>query len=156
MPAVVAEMPVVEVDVDQLTGVDRRALIAFEQTMWAEYAPDEPAMAEEPALWLATMRRPNSERVTWVVRAEIGDEMAGVATLTMPLSDNQHVGHVELRVAPAYRRQHIGRTLLAAVATRAKAERRRVLAGFSWDVVAAGDAFARAVGAEEQAGRPAQ
>jgi hypothetical protein len=32
---------VVEVDVEHLTDVDRRALVAFEQTMWAEYAPDE-------------------------------------------------------------------------------------------------------------------
>ncbi|MDQ1480400.1 MAG: hypothetical protein QOI44_1261, partial [Actinomycetota bacterium] len=67
---------VVEVDVDHLTDADRRALVAFEQTMWAEHAPDEPPMAEEPALWLATQQRPNAERVTWAVRAGAGDEMA--------------------------------------------------------------------------------
>ena len=31
---------VAEVDVNELTAADRRALIAFEQIMWAEYAPD--------------------------------------------------------------------------------------------------------------------
>ena len=142
-------MSIVEVDVDQLTDVDRRALVAFEQTMWAEHAR-EPSMAEEPALWLATQRRPNAKRVTWVVRAEAGNEMAGVATLSLPLADNQHLGNVELRVAPPYRRQRIGHSLMAAVATRAKAEHRRVLAGFSWDLVAAGEAFACSVGGEDK------
>jgi RimJ/RimL family protein N-acetyltransferase len=64
------------------------------------------------------------------------------------LADNQHLGNVELRVAPAHRRQRIGHSLMAAVATRAKSEQRRVLAGFSWDVVAAGAAFARWVGGD--------
>lgn len=141
---------VVEVDVDQLTDVDRRALVAFEQTMWAEHAPEEPSMAEEPALWLATQLRPNAKRVTWVVRAEAGNEMSGIATLSLPSSDNQHLGNVELRVAPPYRRQRIGHSLMAVVATRAKAEHRRVLAGFSWDLVAVGEAFACSVGGEDK------
>ena len=94
--------------------------------------------------------RPNAKRVTWVVRADAGNEMAGVATLSLPLADNQHLGNVELRVAPPYRRQRIGHSLMAAVATRAKAEHRRVLAGFSWDLVAAGEAFARSIGGEDK------
>lgn len=138
---------VVEVDVDQLTGADRRALVAFEQTMWAEHAPDDVAMAEESALWLATQRRPNAKGVMWVVRADAGSEMAGVATLHLPMLDNQHLGNVDLRVAPRYRRRHIGRALLAAVATSAAAQDRRVLAGYSWDHVAAGEAFACSVAA---------
>jgi mycothiol synthase len=141
---------VAEVDVDRLTDADRRALVAFEQTMWAEHAPDEPSMAETPALWLATQRRPNAARVTWVVRAGTGNEMAGVAALSLPLADNLHLGNVELRVAPPYRRQHIGRALVAAAAARAQREHRRVLAGFSWDLVAAGEAFARSVGGENK------
>jgi RimJ/RimL family protein N-acetyltransferase len=141
---------VVEVEVDHLTDVDRRALVTFEQTMWTELEPDEVSMAEEPALWLATQQRPNAKRVTWVVRTESGNEMAGVATLSLPLADNQHLGYVELRVAPPYRRQRIGRSLMAAVAARANAEHRRVLAGFCSDVVAAGEAFASSVGGEEK------
>ncbi len=139
-----------EVDIDQHTDPDRHALIAFEQTMWAEHAPDDVSLAEEPALWLATQRVPNAKRVTWVVRAEAGNEMAGVATLSLPFADNQHLGNVDLRVAPPYRRQHIGNSLIAAVATRAKAEHRRVLAGFSWDIVAAGEAFARSIGSADK------
>lgn len=141
---------VVEVDIDQLTDADRRGLIAFEQTMWAEHAPDEVSMAEEPALWLATQRSHNAKRVTWVVRAEADDELAGVATLSLPYADNQHLGNVELRVAPLYRRQRIGRSLIAAVTTRAQADDRRVLAGFTWDIVAAGEAFARTIGADDK------
>jgi RimJ/RimL family protein N-acetyltransferase len=141
---------VVEVDVEQLTDVDQRALVAFEQTMWAEHAPDEPSMAEEPALWLATQQRANAKRVTWVVRGEAGNEMAGVAALSLPLADNQHLGYVELRVAPKYRRRGIGRALVAAVATRAQAERRRVLSGFASDIVAAGAEFASSLGGESK------
>jgi len=139
---------VVEVDVERLSAIDRRALIAFEQAMWAEYAPGEPAMAETPAFWLATQQRPNSTRSTWVVRTEAGNQIAGVAALYLPSADNQHLGNVELRVAPPYRRRRIGSSLLTAVGRRARAEHRRVLAGFAWDLIAAGDAFARAVGAE--------
>jgi RimJ/RimL family protein N-acetyltransferase len=76
--------------------------------------------------------------------------LAGAAALSLPLADNHHLGTVELRVAPRYRRRHIGLTLLGAVATRAKAEHRRVLTGFSWDIVAAGELFAHAVGGEEK------
>jgi mycothiol synthase len=141
---------VVEIDVDQLTTADRSALVAFEQIMWAEYAPDEPSMAETPALWLATQHRPNAARLTWVVRGQAGNEMLGVAALILPSADNQHLGNVELRVAPPYRRRQIGRSLLAAAAQRAKAEHRRVLAGFSWDLIAAGEPFARAVGGESR------
>ena len=146
MPAV----EVAEVDVDALTAADRRGLIAFEQTMWAEHAPGEVPMAEAPALWLATEQRPNAERSTWVVRAAAGAEMAGVATLSLPMADNRHRGNVVLRVAPAHRRRHIGCALLAAVAARARSEHRRVLAGSSWDLVAAGAAFARAVGGDDK------
>ena len=141
---------VVEVDVDRLTDADRRALIAFEQIMWAEHAPDDVAMAEESGLWLATRHRPNARRVTLVVRAEAGIEMAGVAMLSLPQADNRHLGNVELRVAPPYRRRGIGRALLTAVAVRAQAEGRRVLSGFSWDIVAAGELFARSVGAVDR------
>ncbi len=141
---------VVEVDVDRLTDTDRRALVAFEQILWTEHAPAEPSMAEEPAWWLATLRQPNSDRVTWVVHAEGGNAMAGVATLSLPRADNRHLGNVDLRVAPTYRRQRIGHSLVAATATRAKAEHRRVLAGFSWDIVAAGEAFARSIGATDK------
>ena len=90
---------VVEVDVDQLTDVDRRALIAFEQVMWVEHAPGEPSMAEKPTLWLATLRRPNAKRMMWVVRGEADNEMAGVATLSVPLVDNQHLGSVEVHAS---------------------------------------------------------
>ncbi|MGO9874367.1 MAG: GNAT family N-acetyltransferase [Acidimicrobiia bacterium] len=107
-------------------------------------------MAERPAFWLATQRRPNAKRATWIVRGKAGNEMAGVATLSLPLVDNQHLGNVELRVAPRYRRLRIGSSLLAAVATRAQAEHRRVLAGFSWDLVAAGEVFACSVGGEDK------
>jgi mycothiol synthase len=100
-------------------------------------------------LWLATQQRPNATRVTWIVRAASGNELAGVATLSLPHSDNPHLGNVELRVAPSYRRQRIGCSLVVAVATRAKAEQRRVLAGFSWDIVGAGEAFARSVGGHD-------
>ena len=125
-------MDVVEVDIDQLSDADRGALIAFEQTMWAEHAMDEPPMAEEPALWLAKQRYPNATRATWVVRAAAG-ELAGVAALHLPFADNQHLGYVELRVAPSYRRQGIGHALLAAVADArqggAPAHARRLLLG---------------------------
>jgi mycothiol synthase len=150
LATVVPVVEVVEIDVDRLTDADRHGLIAFEQTMWAEYAPDDVAMAEEPALWLATQQRANAERATWVVHAPSGSEMAGVAALSLPSVDNRHLGYVELRVAPAHRRQHIGASLLLAVARRAQAEHRRLLEAFSSDIVSAGEAFARSIGAADQ------
>ncbi len=143
MPAVEVE----ELDVDQLREADRRALVAFEQAMWAESEPDEPAMAEEPALWLATRQSANARRVTWAVRASPSHELVGVAALSLPSLDNQHLGYVELRVAAPHRRHRIGSALLAAIAARAQAEHRRMLSAFSSDLIAAGDEFARSVGA---------
>jgi RimJ/RimL family protein N-acetyltransferase len=141
---------VLEIDVDELADADRRALVAFEQTMWAEHAPEEPPMAEEPALWLATRQAPNAERMTWIVRSDAGQEIAGVATLGLPAADNRHLGNVEVRVAPAHRRRRIGHSLAAAVAARAKSEDRRLLTGSSWDLVAAGGPFARSLGGEQR------
>jgi RimJ/RimL family protein N-acetyltransferase len=148
----VSTSTVTELALDRLSDADLAALVAFEQTMWAEHAPEEPALAEEPAVWMATRKQPNADRFTWVVRADGnsgGDELAGAASLTVPRADNPHLGTVELRVAPPFRRQGLGRLLLAAVATRAQEEHRRVLAGWTWDLVAAGEEFARTVAGAE-------
>ena len=130
----------------ELAASEPAAVIAFESQLWAEQEPNEPGLSDEVAVWLATRERPNSKSTWWMSRSDDGG-IAGVGKLQLPTADNLHLGLVELRVLPAYRGQAIGRSLLRAIAESAQLEGRTTLIGWSWDLVPAGERFARAVGA---------
>lgn len=143
MPAVT---DVREVDLDRLIADDLSRLTTFDNVIWTEEEPGEPALAEREVAFL-NRRRPGTKRWAWVVEGDDG-ELVGFGELRGNTADNLHSGTVRVRVRPQSRRRGIGSALLAAAAERAEADGRRLLVGFTIDLVPAGGLFATAVGAE--------
>jgi GNAT superfamily N-acetyltransferase len=65
--------------------------------------------------------------VGWTAR--LGDVLAGVGALTLPLADNRHLGYVDVSVAPEHRRTGVGSALLERIERAAREAGRRVLVG---------------------------
>jgi GNAT superfamily N-acetyltransferase len=90
----------------------------------------------------------SAQREVWVALRD--GRVVGGCRLELPLRENTDVGSVEIAVAPAVRRQGVGRALLAHAADRVRAEGRPRLVLWGeqpLDADGPGDAFARAVGA---------
>lgn len=141
---------IIEVDGAALARDHHDTVVAFERAMWEEQEPGEPGLSEEVAIWLATRPRPNMGQSRWVA-LDAGGEIAGLALLDLFLADNLHLGRVDVRVLTGHRRHGLGRALLLEAAARARDNGRTTLTRFTWDLVPAGEPFARAAG-----GAPAQ
>jgi GNAT superfamily N-acetyltransferase len=133
-----------EVELDDVVANDLARLVTFENILWAEEEPGEPLIAERVVAWM-NRRLPRTNRWAWI--AESDGQFAGVAVLRGSVVDNLHLGILHVRVVPQARRQGIGRSLLAAAARRAHDDGRRLLSGWTWDTVASGEPFVRAMGA---------
>lgn len=135
-----------EVDLDELLSSDLPRLAAFENVLWAEEEPGEPLIAE-PVVALIHRRRPNTDRWAWIVEGQDNGDILGMATLRVSLRDNLHLGTLHVRVVPGERGQGFGAALLRVAAHRASESGRRLLTGFTWDTVPAGERFATRLGA---------
>ena len=62
--------------------------------------------------WRHALTRPTSMRFRQAWAAWRGSTIVGVASMTMPLSDNQHLGFGAVSVDPEHRRQGVGSALL--------------------------------------------
>ena len=62
--------------------------------------------------WRSALSRPISMRARQAWAAWRGSTIVGVASLTMPLSDNTHLGFGSVSVDPEHRRQGVGSALL--------------------------------------------
>ena len=139
---------VTRVRMADLAATEPAVVAAFESWMWDEASPNEPPLAEEVAIWLATRERPNATIASWVVREpDDGGAIAGVGNLRLSTTDNLHLGIVDLRVRPEHRRRGIGTALLRAMAEHARDADRTTLMTWSWDLVPDGEHFASALGA---------
>jgi mycothiol synthase len=84
----------------------------------------------------------------WWIREGDGRVVAAGFAEALELENNRHVVEVEIGVDADHRRRGLGRALLRATAARATEIDRRLLIGDTDSSIPAGDAFARAVGAE--------
>lgn len=83
---------------------------------------------DSPETQLAGCRTtPVRRRVLLAARS--GDEILGLATLSLPLADNTHAGTVEVVVAPQARRTGLGSRLYTAAEQAAAASGRRTILG---------------------------
>jgi GNAT superfamily N-acetyltransferase len=121
----------------------------FERELWPE---DPPRSVEE---CIRDLRHPSSFEDTfrWVAwrkgRAEI---VAGAAVHINRGPDNRHSAWFDLSVLPEWRRQGLGRALLAEVAEVAQREERRLMIAGTDSVVPAGAAFMERLGARPAMG----
>ncbi|MBI5876163.1 MAG: GNAT family N-acetyltransferase [Chloroflexi bacterium] len=83
----------------------------------------------------------------WQWGAWAGERMIGAGTaLVMRDDSNRHILSGRIDILPAYRRQGMGRQLLAHIADVARAEGRRLIYLETYATVPAGEAFARRLG----------
>jgi GNAT superfamily N-acetyltransferase len=136
--------------IEQLDFADAGSMRACHAVLLAALAVDEPW---EPPLgehlfrcWLTT-GWDGEPREIWLVRGAAEGSVAGWYRLELPDLENLDRAHLMLFVPPGERRRGVGRALLRHAAERAGANGRHILGGGARDGTA-GEAFARAVGAE--------
>jgi GNAT superfamily N-acetyltransferase/RimJ/RimL family protein N-acetyltransferase len=136
--------------IEPLDLTDAGSLLACHAALLAAQQVDEP---QEPPFgerlfgcWLTTGWG-GDPREVWQVRGRTEGSVAGWYRLELPDLENLDRASLDLIVSPAERRRGLGRALLEHAAGRAAAHGRRVLDGGARNGTA-GEAFARAVGAE--------
>jgi GNAT superfamily N-acetyltransferase/RimJ/RimL family protein N-acetyltransferase len=136
------------VDIEPLDPADAGSLRACHAAFMAAQQVDEP---QEPPFgerlfgcWLTWGGDPSE---VWLVRGRAEGSVAGWYRLELPDLENLDRANLDLIVPPEERRRGLGRGLLEHAAGRAAANGRRVLGGGARNGTA-GEAFARAVGAE--------
>jgi GNAT superfamily N-acetyltransferase len=107
-------------------------------------SPHQPAMTT--ASFAARLRHGwDGDAPIAAVTRDARGRVVGVLEIMFPRWDNAHLGHVELTVDPAARRQGLGRKLFDAAVDRIRAEGRTLVLAFAWDQPKT-LAFAKAVG----------
>jgi GNAT superfamily N-acetyltransferase/RimJ/RimL family protein N-acetyltransferase len=110
--------------------------------------PDGPFFTERPFRGWLTVGWGGDPREVWLAEDPAGGTIAGWYKLGLPDLENLDQGDLTLVVHPAQRRRGIGRALLEHAAARAAANGRSALNGPT-RMGGDGEAFARAIGAEQ-------
>ncbi len=137
-------------DFTPLTASDAelRAFHAFNERLHHEFWPeDQPAPIEMTLGWLHN--KPDLiDSQYWTVWSDDGTAIVAVGEIeTWRVDENQHLGEFAVNVLPAYRRQGIGRRLLALVVAEAQRRNRRLLQSWVDDDSVSGVAFMQGMGA---------
>jgi mycothiol synthase len=120
---------------------------AFSSALQAESNPEDPPVPVEVFAQSERWAPSSEDRWGWFGRAPGSSLVAVGRARSYRDGENSHALHVKLSVLPAYRRQGIGRRLLALVVALAESQGKTLLTGWTVDRVPAGAAFCQAVGA---------
>ena len=130
------------------TDAEWVAFSQFENIVQGETWPDDPPRSVEyrRRVWQTTPR--HVEFHIWVAWNDAGDQIIGHGnTRIYHVEHNRHIAMCALAVHPAYRRQGIGKQLLARVAEAAKQAGRTELMGWTDSQAPDGMGFAEHIGA---------
>jgi len=137
-----------EVDIRNLSDAEIAETNAFENVFAVESHPEDPPTPLE--VTVATIRNLPEFVVIrqFTARSSARELIAAGNGVWLTTEDNPHLVQAGIAVLPAFRRRGIGTALLARIVEVAEQEGRTTLIGGSNERVPAGEAFARAVGAE--------
>ncbi len=125
-------------------------LNGFYNRVRAERQPDDPPIPTDEQIRGWQNIPPFGEVFAWAVPSADGTAIVAAATAWVSRTDdNRHLVEFGIDVLPEFRRQSLGRRLLAAVADLARREGRRVLIADTTERVPAGEAFMRRMGASK-------
>lgn len=113
--------------------------------------PGQPAPTLQEML-CAALRSGDADRAL-LLNASLGDRVVGTVLLWLPMKDNVHLAHAQVRLLPEHRGQGLGNELVAATLHAARAEGRTTLTGHVSETEPTGDP-ARAI-AKRLGGVPA-
>ncbi len=139
---------IVAFDPQTATESDWVALNQFKNAMLAERRPEDPPHPVEHTHANLLGVPAFIEARLWIART--GDPHAIIGwgrVAIIHTGENAHLAQAEVEVLPAWRRQGLGRTLLAQIAAFAEAAERRLLLLQTYGTVPAGAAFAEHIGA---------
>ena len=140
---------VTALDLKNATEREYQALHRFTTRLRAELLPDDPPTPLEAAIHAWRNPSPLVTTSTWVAWKGDREGVAGRGQLMLPTSGaNEHLGQAMIEVLPEARRQHLGRTLLTAIAAALRDAGRRVLIVKTTDRVPAGARFMERLEAE--------
>jgi mycothiol synthase len=125
-----------------------RELYAATGPLHAEAVPDEPRRPLEQELAFARSLPGAYDGATIVARDGAGLIVGSADVTVQDVDGARHVAHVGIGVLPGHRRAGTGRALLGSAVETAERLRRNLLMGTTRERVAAGEAFARRIGAE--------
>ena len=147
-PFEVAGLVISEIDVRAMTDQEIAAGNEFGNKMAAESNPEDPPTPLDVAI-AETRTLPDFLVVRLFRAVAPSGEVAASASINWTLTDeNAHLAFVSIRVLPEFRRRGIAKGLLGMVVEAVEADNRSVIIGPTSDRVAAGEAFARRVGAD--------
>src|SRR4030042_1997291 len=130
--------------------VEYAALNRHTNPIRREYLPDDPPIPLEESIQELKNMPTFVELKMWCAwdsnRSEIIAE--GYVGL-MHMEENQHLAQFDISVQPEYRRQGLGRQLLALLTEAARADNRRLLLTQTYDRMPAGEAFMTRLGAKK-------
>ncbi|MCA9973374.1 MAG: GNAT family N-acetyltransferase [Anaerolineales bacterium] len=124
------------------------ALHAHRQVLRAERQPDDPATTLEDMIQNMRTIPPFVQMAAWVVWDAAREAiLAEGNAVRFRVGENAHLVQFDISVLPAYRRQGLGRAMLAEIVAMAQAEERRLLVTMTNGRVPAGAAFMQRIGA---------
>ncbi len=136
------------IDVRAAQDEEYAALGAFANRLRAERQPDDPPIPLQERVAGYRNTPDFVAQDTWVVWSPDRAALVAVASLGRLLTqENAHLAQMEIEVLPEWRRQGLGRRLLAEVVGAAEAYGKRLLVGATVDRVPAGEAFMVRLGA---------
>jgi mycothiol synthase len=143
--------PIVHFNLKEADPAEYTALNRFNNRMRSESLPDDPPVPLEE-LVQGIQNIPDFVEVqTWCAwDPSRGVEIIGQGEVhLLHVPENQHITQIFLSVLPAYRRQGLGRRLLALVTEAARLDNRRMLFVETTDRVPGGGAFMTRLGAKK-------
>lgn len=115
-------------DIDTATDDELRARYEFGNRIDTEMDPETPPTPYDA--WLKHMKTKSAFHESHRWTARVGDTIAGYAYLGLSRTDdNRHLCRGDIGVATEFRRQGVGRALLAEIVKMAEADGRTVLGG---------------------------
>lgn len=123
-----------------------QAIARHQESIRAERTPED--LPLDLNTLVATLRYPKSSIEEAYFLLWKANEVIGLATINLPLTQNTHLAFTYLSVLPAYRRQGFGKRLMTEILAYAQAKNRRILLTNASSRLLAGELILRHVGAK--------
>ncbi|MFN8493766.1 MAG: GNAT family N-acetyltransferase [Caldilineaceae bacterium] len=137
-------------DLRNASQADYVALNALNNRIRVESLPDDPPIPVEEMIQEMQHIPIFVDVYAWAVWQADRSTMIGNGDVSvLRMENNQHIGQFSIQIAPEYRRQGLGRRLLALIVEQAQREQRRLLITSTNGRIPAGAAFMLRLGAQK-------
>jgi GNAT superfamily N-acetyltransferase len=145
-----SKIEILPLDGKGATQAEYAALNRHANRLRKERLPDDPPIPLEETLQNLHSIPPFVDLRLWAAWSPDQAEMVGLAELVLlRLEENQHLAQFDISVLPEYRRQGVGKQLLALITETARQDQRRLLMTNTVDRIPGGEAFMLRIGAQK-------